>query len=162
MGILCLSHSAVGWSFFPSLGLISSTPSFLSQRISCRHRRSHRSRALILTSTQARDVCTHEIVVGEILEVLFPSANRQGPIQTVRDNDSQRYRLPSHAAREDAGRQAQGFVAGASTEARTLLPVRGLTYGEFNLDFFFSLVDECLSIRARGVTTRDALESQTR
>lgn len=64
------------------------------------------------------------------------------------------------------GREAQGFLTTDALAARTLVPPRELTYGEYDLDFFLSLVTECLSLRA-GKTGNDdssvgALEAEAR
>lgn len=84
---------------------------------------------------------------AEILEVLFGADNRA-----------------SYKERIEAGRAAQGLLTTDALAARTLVPPRELTYGEYDLDFFLSLVSECLSLRTRvdGNSNIVALESEAR
>lgn len=66
--------------------------------------------------------------------------------------------------RIEKGRAAQGFLTTDALATRTLVPPRELTYGEYELDFFLSLVSECLSLRIGGDGTGSvsALESEAR
>ena len=67
--------------------------------------------------------------------------------------------------RIENGRTAQGFLTTDALETRTLVPPRELTYGEYDMEFFLSLVRECLSLRARGDGSCNevaALESEAR
>jgi len=87
---------------------------------------------------------TKETSRAEILEVLFGG---------------------TYDERIEKGRTAQGFLTTDAQETRTLVPPRELTYGEYDLDFFLSLVRECLSLRAGGDGTCNdvaALESEAR
>lgn len=56
----------------------------------------------------------------------------------------------SYDERIEKGKAAQGFLTTDAHATRTLVPPRELTYGEYELDFFLSLVSECLSIRVGG------------
>lgn len=71
---------------------------------------------------------------------------------------------PSYAQRVHAGREAQGYLTTDGTAARTLVPLPELTYGEYDLGFFFALVDECLGIRIGAGEGGDcgALEDKAR
>lgn len=66
--------------------------------------------------------------------------------------------------RIEKGRAAQGLLTSDARATRTLVPPRELTYGEYDLDFFLSLVSECLSLRAGvdGNSNTPALESEAR
>lgn len=93
----------------------------------------------------------------EILDALFPPG---GDVEHV---DVETGGVASYAQRVQAGRAAQGFLTTDAVATRTLVPPRELTYGEYDLSFFFELVDECLSIRAgREACDRAALESEAR
>lgn len=85
---------------------------------------------------------------AEILEDLFGAD----------DSDSYNDRI-------EKGRAAQGLLTTDALVTRTLVPPRELTYGEYDLDFFLSLVNECLSLRtgvADGSSNSAALESEAR
>jgi len=91
-----------------------------------------------------RDAIDKEALRAEILEILFGG---------------------TYDERVEKGRAAQGFLTTDAQETRTLVPPRELTYGEYDLEFFLSLVGECLSLRARGDGTCNdvsALESEAR
>ena len=92
----------------------------------------------------------------EILNALFPPRGQEG-VSGIEGGS-----VPSYAQRMEAGRAAQGFLTTDSLVARTLVPPRELTYGEFNLDFFLDMVEECLHIRAGDGSERGALESEAR
>lgn len=62
----------------------------------------------------------------------------------------------SYDERIEKGRTAQGFLTTDALATRTLIPPRELTYGEYEMDFFLSLVSECLSLRVGGDGTDDA------
>ncbi|CAM9528453.1 unnamed protein product [Ectocarpus sp. 12 AP-2014] len=71
----------------------------------------------------------------------------------------------SYQERIEIGREAQGYLTTDALAARTLVPPRELTYGEYDLDFFLSLVAECLNLRAGKSGNDDnsaALEAEAR
>lgn len=70
----------------------------------------------------------------------------------------------SYNDRIEKGRAAQGLLTTDALVTRTLVPPRELTYGEYDLDFFLSLVTECLSLRtgADGNGNFAAFESEAR
>lgn len=70
----------------------------------------------------------------------------------------------SYNDRIEKGRAAQGLLTTDALATRTLVPPRELTYGEYDLDFFLSLVSECLSLRTGedGNSNIAALESEAR
>lgn len=105
----------------------------------------------------------HRSPTVEILDVLFPPHGDPACVPgTVAGNGD--HVPPGYAQRVQAGRKAQGYLPTDAVAARTLVPPRELTYGEYDLGFFFALVDECLGIRVgsgeRG--DRDALEDRAR
>lgn len=103
---------------------------------------------------------------SEILDILFPpSPGSDAATDSPVDDDSLlSYMAPDYDQRVEAGREAQGYTPTTDAEvARTLVPLRELTYGEYDLGFFSSLVQQCLSIRAGGgMGDRDALEAEAR
>lgn len=70
----------------------------------------------------------------------------------------------SYDERVEKGKAAQGFLTSDAHATRALVPPRELTYGEYGLDFFLSLVRECLSLRVGGDGTDDvaAIEAEAR
>lgn len=70
----------------------------------------------------------------------------------------------SYDERVEKGKAAQGFLTSDAHATRTLVPPRELTYGEYELDFFLSLVRECLSLRVGGDGTDNvaALDAEAR
>lgn len=100
---------------------------------------------------------------NEILDILFPpppgSSDGAATHITAADDG---YVAPEYEQRVAAGREAQGYAPTTdAVAARTLVPLRELTYGEYDLGFFSSLVQECLSVRA-GSGDGDALEAVAR
>lgn len=124
--------------------------------------RAHRYRAFMSIADELPDLRKNEVTAGEVLDIFFPSNARNGEARRYETQTQQQYKPPTYALREQTGREAQGFMNADPLALRTLAPVRELTYGEYNLSFFFSLVDECLSIRAGGSTGRTTMESQAR
>lgn len=112
-------------------------------------------------SVRSAEVYSVEEGARRILDVLFPPGSREDCTvsETMHPHEPP---TPTRASRERAGREAQGYMMSDSASLRGFFPQQELTYGEYDLSFFFSLVDECLSIRAGGSTTHEALESQAR
>lgn len=152
------------WKSHSSLGFMEDTivPSLDhggSNRAQCA--RAHRCRAFMCITDELSDFRKDEIAAGEVLEIFFPSSARNGEARSY-ETETQPYKAPTYAMREQTGREAQGFMNPDPFDLRTLAPVRELTYGEYDLSFFFSLVDECLCIRAGGSTERTTMETQAR
>lgn len=101
---------------------------------------------------------------SEILDILFPPSSGSGAMTVPDDDNLLSYVAPDFGQRVEAGREAQGYTPTTDAEAaRTLVPSRELTYGEYDLGFFSSLVQECLSIRAGGgMSNPGALEAEAR
>lgn len=100
---------------------------------------------------------------NEILDILFPhpSGSSDGAATHI-TAAGDAYVAPGYEQRVAAGREAQGYTPTTdAVAARTLVPLRELTYGEYDLGFFSSLVQECLSVRA-GSGDGDALEAVAR
>lgn len=97
----------------------------------------------------------------EIIDTLFPrSGDAERPSEEKVEGGEN---VASYAQRLQAGRAAQGFMTSDGLAVLNAAPPQELTYGEYDLDFFFSLVDECLRIRAGGDGNGgDALESEAR
>lgn len=99
---------------------------------------------------------SHPDPISEIVDTLFPPRNQDGL------NGMEETAAPSFSQRLETGRAAQGFLTTDGLEARTIVPPQELTYGEFNLGFFMSLVDECLRIRAGYGSEHSAMEYEAR
>lgn len=99
---------------------------------------------------------SHPDPISEIIDALFPPRNQDGL------NEMEETAAPSFSQRLETGRAAQGFLTTDGLEARTIVPPQELTYGEFNLSFFMSLVDECLRIRAGYGSEHSAMEYEAR
>lgn len=123
--------------------------------------RAHRYRACMRIADELPDFRKDEIAAGEVLEIFFPSIAKNDEARRY-ETETRPYKAPTYAVREQTGREAQGFMNPDPLALRTSAPVRELTYGEYNLGFFFSLVDECLCIRAGGSTERTTMETQAR
>lgn len=121
------------------------------------------ARLTVMVQPHPPEVCpscselrSHPDPILEILDALFPPRNQDGL------GGMEETAAPSFSQRVETGRAAQGFLTTDGLEARTIVPPQELTYGEFNLGFFMSLVDECLRIRAGSGSKHSAMEYEAR
>lgn len=143
------------WAFMGTLSFQWKSPSKRSVCSTCFERTALERRKAGLEMSYPSGL---EVPTAEIMDVLFPRGGSNADTGAL-ENDG----VACYSQRLQAGREAQGFLTTDALAARSLVPLPELTYGEYDLDFFFSLVDECLSIRAGDKGgDRAALESVAR